>query len=113
MSPVDHFRFQLLGDQEKAADAGKYYGYPEFTRFMAASDDCFLLRRFSGLGARTLLLLQHQIEVKEKAISMWDERTMKLPGQGGCGSLADDMNTARGVLLMETVPLLQQYCEYV
>ena len=79
---------------------------------MASADDFFLLRKFSALSARAILVLQQKIAEREQALENWDIWTMSLPGDnGGCGGISDDAGSPRAQLIKETVPLLQEYCK--
>lgn len=97
-------------DHEKRVYAWQYYGYPALSKWMASSNDAFLLRKFGAVSARSLLYLQDQIAQKEKELDGLDAWTMSHPpGKGGCGSFALDEQTARGKALREITALLERY----
>lgn len=110
-------RYAKLSDEEKQDYSWQYFGYPGLSKWMGSSNDFFLLRKFSALNARALLYLQNELSQRERRIEEWDEFTMQFPrGKGGCGSFrkdeANQVTSARSQLLKETIPLLQEYCEY-
>ena len=90
----------------------QYQGYPALTKWMASSNDFFVLRRFSPLQVRCLLFLQNEIAKRNQAIETWDSYARKQPYQtqeGGCGSLSDDPYPQRLALIQQALPLIQQY----
>ena len=96
-------------DFERKA-AWKYVGYPGFSRFMASSNDCFALRKFTGLNVRVLLKLQNTVVELERRLDEMDNFTMDLPpGEGGCASFRLDANSPREKLLEEIDTALDKY----
>ncbi|KAI6908734.1 hypothetical protein D0869_12094 [Hortaea werneckii] len=94
----------------------QYQGYPSLTKWMASSNDFFVLRRFSPLQVRCLLYLQNEIAKKNQAIETWDSYARKQPygtQEGGCGSLSDDPYPQRLALIQQALPLIQQYNDLV
>ena len=65
-----------LSRDEKRHNGWKYQGYPEFTKFVASSDDLCVIRRFSQFGARVLLRMQDGISVLESRIEELDHESM-------------------------------------
>ncbi|KAF2723048.1 hypothetical protein K431DRAFT_283210 [Polychaeton citri CBS 116435] len=117
-TPDDVQKYQNLGDQEKREDAWKYYGYPKLAEWMSSSTDTFLLRRFSKLSARTLLMLQHELAIKEREIAEYDEWTWMLPREHFRSSnnsleYERETNSPREALLLETIPMLKQYYDLI
>jgi hypothetical protein len=62
-----------------ASKLWKYEGYPGFAKWMASSDDFFVLRRFGQMNTRVLLLMQDRIKRKEEELFNIDERTRNGP----------------------------------
>jgi len=100
----------VISDEEKKQKAWKYEGYPEFTQWMASSNDFLVVRRFSRLGTRAMLLLQDDLTRLEEEIQAMDDYTMNLPsGSGGCGSFRLDEGSPRAAKLREAIPKLKDY----
>jgi hypothetical protein len=96
-------------DFERRA-AWKYVGYPGFSRFMASSNDCLALRKFTGLNVRVLLKLQNTVVELERQLDEMDNFTMDLPpGEGGCASFRLDANSPREKLIDEIDAALDKY----
>ncbi|KAF7185725.1 hypothetical protein HII31_12956 [Pseudocercospora fuligena] len=105
-------RYKQLSDDEKQNVAWQYHGYPSLSRWMASSNDFFVLRKFSTLSARSLLYLQNEIAQREKKLEGWDLVSMTGPLEdGNCdtGSFAFDESRERGQAMRELIPLLEQY----
>lgn len=101
-----------IGDLERRA-AWKYVGYPGFSRFMASSNDCFALRKFTSLNVRTLLKLQNNVVELERRLDEMDNFSMNLPpDEGGCASFRLDANSPREELLDEIEAALDKYSQY-
>ena len=98
-----------VDDFERKA-AWKYVGYPGFSRFMASSNDCFALRKFTGLNVRVLLKLQNNVVELERRLDEMDNFSMNLPpGEGGCASFRLDADSPREKLLEEIDAALDKY----
>ncbi len=79
---------------------------------MASSGEFFLLRRYSGLTARSLLYLQHRITKIEKSLSELDEQSKWEPdGYAGIDTIDHDTQPARQKLIDDALPVLQRYCQ--
>ena len=66
-------------DVERMKDMPQtYFGYPLFTRWLASSEDCMVLRRFDQLHARVLLRKQDKIVRCEERINQIDKMHMNL-----------------------------------
>jgi hypothetical protein len=81
---------------------------------MASANDFFVLRRFSPLQVRCLLYLQHQIAMKDQQLRELDKKATSQPlGNGNSGYIDEDPialgDNPRPRLLLEVIPLLQQY----
>lgn len=63
--------------EDRAERGWKYAGYPAFARWMASSNDFFVLRRFDALNARVLLRLQDQIAELEDKLKAVDQTCME------------------------------------
>jgi hypothetical protein len=101
-----------VGDFERRA-AWKYVGYPGFSRFMASSNDCLALRKFTSLNVRVLLKLQNNVVELERRLDEMDNFTMDLPhNEGGCASFRLDVNSPREELLGEIDAALEKYSQY-
>jgi hypothetical protein len=103
--------------EAKSNVAWQYHGYPALSKWMASSNDFFLLRRFSPLQVRCLLYLQNQIAVKSKQLDEWDTFAMcQEPERGNSGRIDDDPETLPGNprprILREILPLLKDYSEF-
>ena len=98
-----------VADLERRA-AWKYVGYPGFSRFMASSNDCFALRKFTSLNVRVLLRLQNNVVELERRLDEMDNFTKNLPpDQGGCASFRLDADSPREELLEEIDVALAKY----
>jgi hypothetical protein len=105
-----------MSREEKNNIAWQYHGYPALTKWMASSNDFFLLRRFSPLQVRCLLHLQNQIAQKGKELDAWDTFAMcQEPEKGNSGWIDDDPEALPGNprprILREVLPLLKDYSE--
>ncbi|KAK3069334.1 hypothetical protein LTR53_012397 [Teratosphaeriaceae sp. CCFEE 6253] len=97
-------------EERDRAAAWKYVGYPGFSRFMASSNDCLALRKFSSLNVRVLLKLQNDIVDLERRLDEMDHFTKKLPGrEGGCGSFRLDTGSPREAILKKIAAALEDY----
>lgn len=92
------------------AKAWKYHGYPAFSRFLASSSDYAVVRRFSVVATRCLLLLQHKIAKKESELAALDERSVLILPEDlcTCGSFEADAGTPREKVIEELTILLKQ-----
>lgn len=98
-------------EETQKAMSWQYFGYPAFAEWMAASNDCFVLRRYSRASARCLLRLQHEIARISAEIDTLDrESRNRPPGYGTCDSIDDDEFPERPKLIEQMEVLLQRYC---
>jgi hypothetical protein len=74
-----HTPAQQANKQFRQDNAYKYFGYPDFCKFMASDNDFFLLRRFGELNSRVLLKMQFEIMKLEKALNSLDQEIMNDP----------------------------------
>lgn len=103
---------QLSEEEKKLNHANHFVGYPGLANWMASSPDFFILRRYSPLAARSLLLLQHQIwDLNEKLEEKDRDARMKPLGEAHNDSFVDDPDEDRQKMILEAARLLQQYCE--
>jgi len=98
--------------------AWQYHGYPALSKWMASSNDFFLLRRFSPLQVRCLLHLQNQIAVKGRQLDEWDKFAVcQEPEKGSSGWIDDDPvslpGNPRPRILRELLPMLKEYSEFL
>jgi hypothetical protein len=103
-----------MSAEDKVNRAWQYHGYPALSRWMASSNDFFLIRRFSPLQVRCLLYLQNRIALKGEQLNRWDRFAMcQEPGKGNSGRINDDPEALSGQprprILCELVPMLQEY----
>lgn len=94
----------------------KYKGYPAFSKWMASSNDFFLVRRFGHLNARVLLLLQSRIEELEENLAALDTRAQQNTDDlGNSGSLRNDPQKERTKLMEQLSKTLKNYstCIYI
>ncbi|KAL1873242.1 hypothetical protein Daus18300_004062 [Diaporthe australafricana] len=92
----------------------KQLGYPAFSRWMSSSDDFLVLRRFSTLNVRILLLLQDRIVRLEQDLSLYDEAARQAPDEfANSGSFRLDAWEDRKTILDQLLPLLEQYNNYL
>ena len=88
----------------------KYEGYPGFAKWMASSDDFFVLRRFGQMNTRVLLLMQYRINIKEEELLRIDEGARNGPdGEGCANSLKNDPQEEREMILDELRESLNEY----
>lgn len=105
--PVQH---QPISFDEWRSKPWKYKGYPAFSKWMASSNDFFLVRRFGSLNARVLLFMQNRVAEQEEALCAIDTRAQQsTDDQGNSGSLRNDPQQDRTQALEELVPLLKEY----
>ncbi|KAK3112688.1 hypothetical protein LTR53_010769 [Teratosphaeriaceae sp. CCFEE 6253] len=110
MAPRTHDGGPGSQEERDRTAAWKYVGYPGFSRFMASSNDCLALRKFSSLNVRVFLKLQNNIADLERQLDKMDDFTKTLPiGQGGCGSFRLDTGTPREALLEKIAAALEDY----
>lgn len=103
-----------MSPEEKVNIAWQYHGYPALSRWMASSNDFFLLRRFSPLQVRCLLYLQNRIALKGEQLDQWDNFAMcQEPTKGNSGRINRDPEALPGNprprIIRELVPMLQEY----
>jgi hypothetical protein len=106
-----------LSADEKYEIPWQYYGYPALSRWMASSNDFFVLRRFAPLQVRCLLHLQDQIATKGRELERWDKIAMdQEPGLGCSGWIDCDPEALAGHprprILRELLPLLKEYSKF-
>lgn len=104
--------YSELTTEQKEFYNWQYQGYPSLTKWMASSNDFFLLRRFSPLQVRCLLYLQNEIAKRKQLIESWDDYAQRQSygtQKGCCGSLSDDPYPQRLALIQQALPLIQQY----
>ncbi|GAB1729277.1 hypothetical protein NU195Hw_Modified_141t1 [Hortaea werneckii] len=89
--------YSELTTEQKEFYNWQYQGYPSLTKWMASSNDFFVLRRFSPLQVRCLLYLQNEIAKTNQLIESWDDYAQRQ-------SLA---------LIQQALPLIQQYNDLV
>lgn len=113
---IIHTQQQQADLQFKRDNAWKYFGYPEFCRFVATQNDFFLLRRFGALNARALLTMQHKITELENVLEDLDSRCMNHENaeSGRVNSLSWDKSfdnpwNARAKVVDDLQPLLHKY----
>ncbi|KAK5173135.1 uncharacterized protein LTR77_003257 [Saxophila tyrrhenica] len=105
-------------DEIKAGDSWHHLGYPAFVRWMASSNDFFVLRRFSRLSARCLLYQQNEIARLEKDLDDWDDLARKTDPDDQVGRLSSDRIEQdplqeRAEILRQLIPLLKAYYDSV
>lgn len=77
---------------------------------MSSSDDFLVLRRFSTLNVRALLLLQDRIARLERDLSRYDEAARQAPDEfANSGSFRLDAWEDRKSIMDQLLPLLDQY----
>lgn len=109
---VEPIQPQPISFDEWRSKPWKYKGYPAFSKWMASSNDFFLVRRFGSLNARVLLFMQNRVAEKEELLCAIDTRAQQsTDDQGNSGSLRNDPRQDRTQALAELVPLLKEYSE--
>lgn len=104
-----------LGHMETGPGEGVYkpwkqLGYPSFSKWMSSSDDFLVLRRFSTLNVRVLLLLQDRIVRLERDLGRYDEAARQAPDEfANSGSFRLDAWEDRKIIMNQLLPLLEQY----
>jgi hypothetical protein len=103
-----------LSAEKKHDIAWQYHGYPALSKWMASSNDFFLLRRFSPLQVRCLLYLQNEIAQRDHQLHEWDRVALcQPPGEGNSGWINQDPEALPGNprprIIRELVPKLQEY----
>ena len=87
-------------------------GYPGFSRWMASSDDFLILRRFSQLNVRVLLLMQDRIVRKEEELVQKDKDGRQgRDEEADCSSLRYDPLPGREKILDELKSILREYSQ--
>ncbi|KAI6849100.1 hypothetical protein KC332_g5927 [Hortaea werneckii] len=108
--------YSELTTEEKEIFNWQYQGYQSLTKWMASSNDFFILRRFSPLQVRCLLYLQNEIAKRDQLIESWDIYAQKQPYgtlKGNSGSLSYDPYPERLTLIQQALPLIQQYNDLI
>ena len=96
--------------EDEALKPWKYEGYPGFARWMASSDDFFVLRRFGQMNTRVLLLMQDRITRKEEELLNLDKLARSGPDiDGVSNSLRHDPQEEREMILDELKDQLKEY----
>jgi len=99
-----------IPQEEKAKKPWKFEGYPTFSKWMASSNDFFLLRRFGTLNTRVLLMMQDKISRKELELEALDEQARVSPDDlGDSSSFRYDPWPERERLLSELKSQLKEY----
>ena len=99
----------IVDEETRKEAAWRYVGYPGFARWMASTNDFFILRRFGALNARVLLLMQDRIVQKEKRLLEIDQQVRD--SEGGSqrsDSLRLDVGSAREQILDDLALLLER-----
>ncbi|OJI98675.1 hypothetical protein ASPVEDRAFT_80315 [Aspergillus versicolor CBS 583.65] len=93
----------------------KYFGYPEFSKFLAVAPNFPMLRRFDKLVIRDILRLQDEISIIEQRIDNIDDEMMKPNGQDSenNGTLRHDRSAERQLLLRSAYEKLDIYHRFV
>ena len=102
----EFYRFRE-GDKYRA---WKTVGYPGFARWIASSNDVFIIRRFGALNARVILLMQDQIVRKEMELDAIDFIESQ---EGRNDSLRGEKGDEREHILLELKALLKEYSGYI
>lgn len=85
-------------------------GYPSLAKWMASSEDFFILRRFGSLNARVLLLMQDRIVELERDLHDIDEEARRAPDEmADSSTLRDDPQEQRLATLDKLIPILREY----
>lgn len=96
--------------EEMSKKPWKQLGYPAFSKWMSSSDDFLVLRRFSTLNVRALLLLQDRIVRLERDLGRYDEAARHAPDEfANSGSFRLDAWEDRKSIMDQLLPLLEQY----
>lgn len=96
--------------EERTTKPWKQLGYPAFSKWMSSSDDFLVLRRFSTLNVRVLLLLQDRIVRLERDLGRYDEAARLAPDEfPNSGSFRLDAWEDRKNIMDQLLPLLDQY----
>ncbi|OAQ59435.1 hypothetical protein VFPPC_10493 [Pochonia chlamydosporia 170] len=99
---------------EQCESHWRYEGYPGFSKWMASSGDFLILRRFSQLNIRVLLLMQHQIVMLSEELEQIDHEGQQYSdARGDCSSLQHEPLPHRLEILDQLKILLKEYNEYV
>lgn len=99
-------------EEEVRRKPWRYRGYPAFAEWMASADDFMVLRRFSKLNARVLLMMQDEIVQKEEELDQLDAETRKRCGmEGNSSTLRFEPCPRRRELVEEAKTLLKEYSE--
>ncbi|KAI4259717.1 MAG: hypothetical protein L6R42_004448, partial [Xanthoria sp. 1 TBL-2021] len=91
----------------------RYRGYPAMCTWMASDDDFFVVRKFSKLSARVVLLMQNRIVKLEKIVHAEDAKCIEGEYKGENGSFNLDLSIARQRAMDELVGRLDQYQRFV
>jgi hypothetical protein len=87
-------------------------GYPGLTHWISGSNDFFVVRKFSQLGARAVLLLQDDLTRLEESVSAMEKYSKGRPnGKGGTGSFRIDMKEASSGNPRDKARGLKEYYE--
>lgn len=87
-------------------------GYPAFTKWMASSEDFFVLRRFNRLNAWVQLQWQDDITRLEEELEEVNKQCRRNADKGAyCHSVRNDPMVRRQEILRELRPLLKEYSE--
>jgi hypothetical protein len=91
----------------------KYIGYRTFTSFIASDNDFFILRRFSTLAVRVLLVLQDELSELEDQLAIIDARLSDpLAPDVHNGSFRQETSELRLELIREIDQKLRSYSEF-
>ncbi|KAI7774483.1 hypothetical protein LA080_008316 [Diaporthe eres] len=100
--------------EKRTTKPWKQLGYPAFSKWMSSSDDFLVLRRFSTLDVRVLLLLQDRIVRLERDLGRYDEVARLAPDEfANSGSFRLDAWEDRKNIMDQLLPLLDQYNKHL
>ncbi|ERF68124.1 hypothetical protein EPUS_06935 [Endocarpon pusillum Z07020] len=105
---------ESVTSHDRSEKPWKYIGYRGFCDFVASDNDFFILRRFSALTARLLLILQDELVELETQLSVLESRlSEKLAPDVHNGSFRQETQKTRLDLIREIDKKLRAYNELI
>lgn len=88
----------------------KHVGYRGYAEFIASEDSRFVLRRFSALGVRVALSLQHELAVLERELADLDATYARDADPGVSNGCFEEDQEDREMLVRIIGEKLRRYC---
>ncbi|KAL5341352.1 hypothetical protein BJX70DRAFT_396071 [Aspergillus crustosus] len=100
-------------NEQARADPKRYFGYPEFAKFLSLDTNLQNFRRFERLNVRVILAMQDELALLETSIEQLDNELSEAEGGANNGSFRKDPSIARKGLITQLVEKLEKYNRFM